>query len=261
MRLTSQVALIGSIMEDKIIAENLPPQLRESGLFCCRGRIGGNANPKIPYDPKTGRGAKSTDPSTFSDFHTALSALPKYRGLGVGIFGELGALDIDHCIDDNGALSPMAEDIVGIMDSYTERSPSRQGLRILFYAPGFQYDKARYYINNRNLDLECYISEATSKYVTVTGDTLTPGKGLEDRSEQLARVPEKYMVRERVKERLTLENTGRSFPVLSEGKAALSEPRETPQLGPSGPMLEDAELIAKIQQSKSGRLPGKAFRL
>ncbi len=63
LRLTSQVALIGSIMEDKIIAENLPPQLRESGLFCCRGRIGGNANPKIPYDPKTGRGLNLPTPA------------------------------------------------------------------------------------------------------------------------------------------------------------------------------------------------------
>ncbi len=93
-------------MEDKIIAENLPPQLREKGLFCCRGPMGPEGEgkgAKIPYDPKTGRGAKSTDPSTFSDFHTALSALPRYRGLGVGIFGDLGALDIDHCIDEFGA--------------------------------------------------------------------------------------------------------------------------------------------------------------
>ena len=222
-------------MEDKIIAENLPLALRESGLFCCRGLAGPEGEgkgAKIPYDPKTGRGAKSTDPSTFSDFHTALAALPKYRGLGVGIFGDLGALDIDHCIEDSGALSPMAEDIVGMMDSYTERSPSGQGLRILFYAPGFKYDKARYYINNQKLGLECYIAGATNKYVTVTGDTLTPGKGLEDRNEQLTQVLEKYMVRERAK----------------------SHSGPLPLSGPPPVDIGDAELIAKIQQSKSGRL-------
>ena len=222
-------------MEDKIIAENLPLALRESCLFCCRGLIGPKGEgkgAKIPYDPKTGRGVKSTDPGTFSDFHTALAALPKYRGLGVGVFGDLGALYIDHFIDEAGALSPMAEDLVGMMDSYTERSPSGRGLRILFYAPGFQYDKARYYINNQKLGLECYIAGATNKYVTVTGDTLTPGKGLEDRSEQLTRVLEKYMVRERAKD--------------PNGPLPLSSPTLVD--------IEDAELIAKIQQSKSGRL-------
>lgn len=221
-------------MEDKIIADNLPLALRKKGLFCCRGLAGPEGEgkgAKIPYDPKTGWGAKSTDPSTFSDFHTALSALPRYRGLGVGIFGDLGALDIDHCIE-AGALSPMAEDIVGIMDSYTELSPSGKGLRILFRAPGFQYDKTRYYINNQRLGLEGYIAGATNKYVTVTGNTLTPGKDLEDRSEQLRRVLEKYMVRERAKEQ----------PV-------------SPPLAQSAPVdIEDAELIAKIKQSKSGGL-------
>lgn len=164
-------------MGDKAI--NLPLALREKGMFCCRGLAGlegEGKGAKIPYDPKTGRKAKSTDPGTFSDFHTALSVLPKYRGLGVGIFGELGALDIDHCINDSGALSPMAEDIVGMMDSYTERSPSGKGLRVLFYAPGFQYDKARYYINSQKLGLECYIAGATNKYVTVTGDKGLPGR-------------------------------------------------------------------------------------
>lgn len=223
-------------MGDRAILDNLPPQLREKGLFCCRGLAGlegEGKGAKIPYDPKTGQGAKSTDPNTFSDFHTALSAMPRYRGMGVGIFGDLGALDIDHCIDDTGALSPMAWDIVGMMDSYTERSPSGRGLRILFRVTSFQYNKARDYINNQWLGLECYIAGATNKYVTVTGDTLTPGKGLEERSEQLRRVLEKYMVRERAKKQLTQETTG--------------------NLGPSGPMLEGAELIAKIKQSKSGR--------
>ena len=46
----------GCIMKNKVIAENLPPQPRESGLFCCRGLIGPEGEgkkAKIPYDPKT----------------------------------------------------------------------------------------------------------------------------------------------------------------------------------------------------------------
>ncbi len=113
-------------------------------------------------------------------------------GIGVGIFGNLGAIDIDHCLDDNGALSDMAEDIAATMGAYTEFSPSGKGLRILFTVPaGFQYDKARYYINNPKLGLEVYIAGATQKYVTVTGNTFTPGLDLEKRGEQLRAVLEK----------------------------------------------------------------------
>lgn len=215
-------------MENMGMLGNLPQALRDGGLFCCRGLAGATGRAaKIPYDPKTGRGAKSTDPATFASFHTALSALPRYRGLGVGIFGGLGALDIDHCIDGAGALSPMALDIVAMMDSYTERSPSGKGLRILFLAPGFQYDKARYYINNQRRGLECYLAGATHKYVTVTGDALGPGRGLEERGPQLRRVLEKYMVREGAK-----------------GQGAAQRPTPVD--------IGDAGLIAKMRQGKNG---------
>ena len=80
------------------------------------------------------------------------------------------------------------------MSTYTEKSPSGYGLRILFTVPnGFQYDKARYYINNQKAGLEVYIAGATSKFVTVTGDTLTPGLDLQERGEQLQQVLEKFM--------------------------------------------------------------------
>ena len=81
-----------------------------------------------------------------------------YDGIGVGVFGGLGAIDIDHCIDENGAWTDLAADICRTMGAYTEYSPSGHGLRILFTVPdGFQYDKARYYINNQKLGLEVYI--------------------------------------------------------------------------------------------------------
>lgn len=90
----------------------------------------------------------------------------------------------------------MAADIVGIMDAYTETSPSGRGLRILFTVPdGFQYDKGRYYVNNQNAELEVYIAGATSKYVTVTGRSGTPGANLRERGERLAAVLERYMQR------------------------------------------------------------------
>ena len=43
---------------------------------------------------------------------------------------------------------------------------------------------ARYYINRQKIGLEVYIAGNTNKYVTVTGNPLTPGVDLEERGEQ-----------------------------------------------------------------------------
>ena len=186
--------------------DNLPAQLKERGLFCCwryETRSGSDKPTKVPYNPRTGGKAQSTNPQTFAPLAVAMGALEGggYDGIGVGVFGSLGAIDIDHCMDEAGKPSGLARDIVGTIRGYTERSPSGHGLRILFTVPdGFQYDKARYYINNQKLGLEVYIAGATQKYVTVTGDAINPGCPLEERGEQLRTVLEKYMVRPRAKE-------------------------------------------------------------
>ena len=208
---------------------NLPASLRQNSLFCCwkyETRPDSDKPTKIPYNPCTGGRAQSTNPGTFARLDAAQTAQTRYDGLGVGVFGDLGAIDIDRCIDDNGVISDMAMEIMGTMSAYTEKSPSGHGLRILFLAGGFQYDKSRYYINNQKAGLEVYIAGATSKFVTVTGDTLTPGMNLEERGEQLRKVLERYMVRQR-------------------------KPPAPPQ--PAGPVdLDDMALIARIKRSKHG---------
>ena len=152
---------------NKVQANNLPAELRESGLFCCwryETRPGTDKSTKVPYNPRTGGGAQSTNPGTFAPLSATLEAAERgqYDGIGAGIFGSLGAIDIDHCLDDNGRPSELARDIAGTIHGYTERSPSGKGLRILFtVSDGFQYDKARYYINNQRLGLEVYIAGAT----------------------------------------------------------------------------------------------------
>ena len=148
----------------KLQTDNLPAELRETGLFCCwryETRPGTDKPTKVPYNPRTGGKAQSTNPDTFAPLPVTLAALERggYDGIGVGIFGSLGAIDIDHCINDAGELSEMAAEIMEIMQAYTEYSPSGKGLRILFTVPeGFQYDKARYYINNQKTGLEVYIA-------------------------------------------------------------------------------------------------------
>ncbi len=174
--------------------EYLPAPLRERASFCCwRYEERNGRRTKVPYNPRTGGMAQSNNPETFAPLAVAAGAMERYDGLGVGIFGDLGAIDIDHCIGDAGP-SELARDIILTMDSYTELSPSGTGIRILFWAPDFQYDTGRYYINNQKRGLEVYIAGCTKKYVTVTGNVY----GIEEmaeRSAQLQQVLEKYMVR------------------------------------------------------------------
>lgn len=214
-----------------IEVKNLPPALLKDGRFCCwRYEDRDGKLTKVPYNPKTGGRAQSTNPATFATLETTLKAVERgrYDGLGVGIFGNVGAVDIDHCIDDNGELSPLAFDVMDTIKGYTEYSPSGHGLRILFKAAGFQYDKARYYINNQKLGLEIYIAGCTNKFVTVTGNALTPGLEIEEHGEQLAAVLEKYMVRTKMK-------------------------KTTPPSASSGPVeLDDVALIEKAKKGRNG---------
>ena len=120
--------------------EKLPQELKERGSFCLwkyeerDGRM-----TKVPYQT-SGLRADSTNKATFTDYATAISLRDKYDGIGIGVFDDICAIDIDHCIED-GTLSAMAEDIINRMNSYTEYSPSGTGVRILFKASLPSYGK------------------------------------------------------------------------------------------------------------------------
>lgn len=124
---------------------------------------------KVPYQPETGLGAKSNDPSSFVPYKTAVQA-SGYDGIGIGIFNGICAIDLDNFVSDSGYYTQTAAEIVALMHSYTEYSPSGNGLHILFSAKGFQYDTKRFYIMNHQAGIEAYVAGATSKYVTVTGN-------------------------------------------------------------------------------------------
>jgi len=109
----------------------------------------------------------------------------------------LAAIDIDHCLDERNTLTPMAADILNTMAAYSEYSPSGKGVRILFLvSPSFVYDASQYYINRQDLGLEIYVAGSTSKYVSVTGNTWTPGMDLKVRDAKLLTVMNRYMKRE-----------------------------------------------------------------
>lgn len=177
--------------------KNLPAELKYSARWCCwkYRREGDGRLTKEPFDAKTGYHAKSNDKATFCTYPELLHAYGNYDGIGIGLFDGYSAIDIDHCISDDGTISPMARDIIDECGSYTEKSPSGKGIRIIIKTPnGFEYDKQRYYIKNSERGLEIYVQGFTSRFVTMTGDTL----GISDSiaTVDLTPILERYMKRD-----------------------------------------------------------------
>ncbi len=184
----------------------IPAYLWQNGKFCLwkYENRDGKRWTKVPYQPKaTKYGAASTNPAHFTDINTALDNAKGFDGIGLGIFGDIGAIDIDHCINEGGELSQLAQTVIETMDSYTEYSPSGKGIRIIFRAAGTKYDKDAYYTNNQDArdprqawpekqGLEVYIAGVTSKYVTITGNAIRAVEAKE-RSAEVKQILDRYM--------------------------------------------------------------------
>ena len=159
---------------------NIPDALKQSASFCVwKLEKRGGRPTKVPYDPRTRQMAKTNEPSTFTDFNTAMKAyaIGGWDGIGYRVSEGIGAIDIDHCIREDGSLNDVAASILGIFSTaYFEKSPSGTGLRGFFkLSHDFAYDKTVYYINNRKHGLEVYLPGTTNRFVTVTGDMFRPG--------------------------------------------------------------------------------------
>ena len=164
---------------------NIPDALKRNASFCVWKMEKRSGRPtKVPYNPKTGNMAKTNDPSTFADFNTAMKAyaIGGWDGIGYRVSEGIGAIDIDHCIREDGSLNDVAASILGIFSTaYFEKSPSGTGLRGFFkLSPDFAYDKTVYYINNRKHGLEVYLPGTTNRFVTVTGDMFRDGTVTQD---------------------------------------------------------------------------------
>lgn len=130
---------------------SLPEEIK-AGKFCICLH-----NDKRPYDPfkHTIIGANDTFYSfqELSDWQAKF--INKYIfGLQVGS-NMLSAIDIDHCVDEHGNISALAKDIIAIVDSYTEFSPSKTGIRIIFKT-STHFDIGQYLAKNDKLNVEYY---------------------------------------------------------------------------------------------------------
>lgn len=109
--------------------DQLPSSLKNRNIFCnWKKEERNNRMTKVPYQAN-GKRANPTDRRCFTDFDTACGNLDGNDGIGIGIFDDIAAIDIDHCVD-MGVISDLALDIIETMGCYTEYSPSGNGIRI-----------------------------------------------------------------------------------------------------------------------------------
>ena len=99
----------------KVNFVNIPQELKNNASFCVWKMEKRQGKPtKVPYNPKTGALARTNDPATFSDFGTAMKtyALGGWDGIGYRVSEGIGAIDIDHCIREDGSLNDVAASIM-----------------------------------------------------------------------------------------------------------------------------------------------------
>lgn len=146
---------------------------------------------KVPYQI-TGEMAQSNNKRSWSTFPTIIKFYEKggYDGIGFMFSKDdpFIGIDIDHCFKE-GALSELAEDVIETIQSYTEYSPSGDGIHIIakgklpLKGPGTGR-------KNPSIGLEVY---RHGRYFTFTGDCLEE-VAVEERTDQLKILFDKYLV-------------------------------------------------------------------
>lgn len=181
--------------------EKLPETLKSGAGFLLWRYETRNGRPtKVPYRI-SGVRADATNRSHFSSFEAAKLAFDKggYDGIGIFVEPRFSAIDIDDCVTESG-FTELADDIINLMDSYTEYSPSGKGVRIFIDTADAVFDKAKYYVNNRKIHVEAYTEK---KYVSATGNVIRE-KPIRKCGEDFAAFLESYMRKpERKKPKVT----------------------------------------------------------
>ncbi|MCG6533420.1 MAG: phage/plasmid primase, P4 family [Syntrophales bacterium LBB04] len=190
---------------------------------------------KPPFQPQTGTYAKANDPETWSSWDEVWQAYQSggYDGIGFmfhdgdGLFG----IDIDHCVLENDEFTPTAQEIVThFAHTYSEKSPSGTGLRILGYGLPVRCGKG-----TTAKGIEVY-NHTSPRYLTLTGHHLpNTSLTLNPCQVDLHWLHQHYL----------------------EATHSPREPRQNvrplPRLVPNPPtLLTDAEVIARASNARNG---------
>ncbi len=160
--------------------KNIPIEIQSLNQWVCT-----KSDSKVPMIATAYSAASSTNPHTWCCFEHAIRSVEagNYDYIGF-VFNDNGiiGIDIDDGYDEEGFLSPLAADIIGKCESYTEKSKSGRGFHILL--KGDLPFKGK---NNRN-GVEIY---KTARYFIMTGDTILYD-AIADNQEAIDYIVDKY---------------------------------------------------------------------
>ena len=164
---------------------------------------------KLPLNPRDGTNAKANDVSTWGTFDEAVNFAMSHGlfeagvgGVGFEFANGYAGIDLDDVVLPDGSLKPFAAEIVSLMASYTEYSPSGKGLHILFKLsrPLSELGSSR---RNDELGLEMYDS---GRFFTVTGKIFGEAKSISERTGEAEKVYSDYFIKSEKKDALRVSN-------------------------------------------------------
>src|SRR5262245_59895877 len=121
-----------------VLPDNIPAALKALRQWVCwRLEFRGKKWTKIPVNPHTGGNAESDAPASWGTFAETLAYHQSHPDTtdGIGyVFSPddpFAGVDFDDCLDvETGELTAWGRDLVQMLDSYTEDSPSGTGVKV-----------------------------------------------------------------------------------------------------------------------------------
>jgi hypothetical protein len=170
---------------------NIPDELKEHYQWVCwRYEKQNEKLTKVPIAPFSGQKASTTDPMSWNSFENASKYTAKNNVAGIGfVFTDEDpycGIDLDACRNlETAKISDLAQEIIQRFDSYTEISPSGEGVHIII--KGKLPERGR---KNPALGIEVYDSK---RYFTITGNVLDGRSQIQERQPELdAFLPEYF---------------------------------------------------------------------
>ena len=207
--------------------DNIPEQLRNEHRWVCWQYEDREGKPTKVCKVATSRGnAQSNNPATWRSFSEACEGAKKYRFSGIGFVlgdGWVG-VDIDDCYE--GEVNELARDIISTLDSYTEYSPSGNGIHVICHGE-LPAGKRQTFLEGAHLGIY-----DTARYFCMTGRVMDDAHmEIEERTAELALIHSKYLGVD--KKATETEKTCLKF---------------------CQPNLQDEEIIEKACAAKNGKL-------
>jgi primase-polymerase (primpol)-like protein len=224
----------------KYISENVPEILKKDKAWVIwhyEDRIksdGTTEKTKVPYiacQPETK--AESNNSNTWSDFKMADMIMHTNKsGIGYvlhdnGVYG----IDLDNAFDENGELIAEYKPIIDNIVSYTEKSPSGNGLHILFASQVVPYPQGglscKWLDNGAKREVAIF---GKGKYFTMTGDVYNNRNVIND-------IP-KYIITETINPIVEMHKSTQKNIIQIDDNESCKE-------------LSDAEIINKCKNAKN----------